>query len=333
MNPISSAVAALCAAVCLPCQQTLTAHPQNTLTGGNGNFSPFGVFSTGNGAEGHTQFLVPAQELPAIGAVLVGIELAALVPGTVDYASLQISASPTTATSLSMTFASNVVNPATVVLPAGPLQATFSTSAWTRIDFPTPYGHDGTSALVLDIQKVAQPIGGSFQFVTHLKNALPPRTDRPQMVYAFSNPGGGGSTATTAFANDEPISFRLVWLGTPTLRNQSDAGMFGGLQYAVGTTVTLTTQGSPGFLWALAAGAAFFTPGIPVPGITGEFRLNGPVVFAAGLLDVQGLGSTGIAIPNNPMLVGLYLAYQGGTIDPSTGQIVLTNGTDHFVNM
>lgn len=332
MHLASFAVAALCAAVCLTAQSpTLTAHPQETLTGGNGNFAPFGVFSTGSGAEARTQLLVPADELPGPGAALTGIELTALVGGTVDYQSLQITAAPTTATSLSSTFAANLGASQTVVLQATGLVVAHSTTAWVRIDFTQPYVHDGQSALVLDIRKVTQPIGGSFQFVSTRKNSQPPRVDRPPMVYAFGNPGSGGSNATAAFASDDAIGFRLVWLGTPTVRNRSDTGASGS-QYGLGGAVLLTVQGDPGFLWVLAAGSGFLQPGLIVPGLQGTFRLNGPVPFASGLLDLTGIGTATVAIPNTPSLVGFYLVYQAATVDPATGAIALTNGTDHFVN-
>lgn len=332
MHLVSLAVATLGVAVCASAQQpTLTAHPQETLTGGAGNYSPFGVFSTGSGAEARTQLLVPADELPGPGTALVGIELTALVGGTVDYQSLQITAAPTTATSLASSFAANLTGTQTVVLQATGLAVAYSTTAWVRIDFTQPYVHDGQSALVLDIKKVAQPVGGSFQFVSIRKNSQPVRVDRPRMVYAFGNPGSGASNATAAFADDDAIGFRLVWLGTPTVRNRSDTGASGN-QYNVGGSVLLTVQGDPGFLWVLAAATGFLQPGLVVPGLSGTFRLNGPVPFASGLLDPTGIGTATVAIPNTPSLAGSYLVYQGATVDPATGAIALTNGTDHFVN-
>jgi hypothetical protein len=310
--------------------QLPTAHPQDTLQGGGGNFAPFGVFSTGSGAEGRTQILVPANELPATPAVLTGIELLALIGGTVDYASLQIEASPTPATSLSLSFAANVVATPTVVLQATSLQVAHSTTAWVAIQFTQPYVHDGTSALLLEIQKVVQT-APSYTFVTTKKTSSPARTDRPQMVYVFGGPGSGQATATSAFANDEPISFRLLWTATPTLRNRGDGGTSGN-QYNIGGSVVLTTQGSPGSFWVLAAGTGFLSPAVVIPGIQGELRLDGAIVFAGGLLDAAGQGLHTVSIPNVAGLVGIYLPYQAATVDPSSGAIVLTNGTDHFVN-
>ncbi len=332
MRTLRLVAAAMAAAVPALAQQTnVTAHPQTSLLAGGGNFSPFGVFSTGAGAEARTQILVPADELPGTGALLVGIELNALVGGTVDYASLTIEASPTTASSLSMTFASNVVAPPTTVLQATSLSVVHSTTAWVPIAFRTPYVHDGFSALLLDIQKIVQAPSSSFPFVTTSKNASPPRVDRPQMVYTFGGPGSGQSTATTATSNDEPISFRLVWQNTPTLYNRSDANATG-TQYALGSSVDFTLRGDPNALWALGIGTGFLPGGVVIPGFLGTFRLANALVLSAGLCDANGTGTTALTIPNQPSAVGFYLTYQGASIDPTTATIWLTNGTDHFVN-
>ena len=83
-------------AALLPSQQiSRTAHPQATLQNGNGNASPFGIFTGGGAAEARVQFLIPKDELPSTPALLTGLELHALVGGTVDYASLVITAMPT----------------------------------------------------------------------------------------------------------------------------------------------------------------------------------------------------------------------------------------------
>jgi hypothetical protein len=329
MHPVHVLTVSFFAASFAPSQQGSTAHPQDTLTGGGGNFAPLGVFSTGAGAEARTHILVPKDELPGAGALLTGMEVLSLLGGTVDYAALQIVAMPTPATALSSTFAANLVGTPTVVLSTA-LQVAHSTTAWVPIQFTQPYVHDGTSALLLEIQKVVQP-AASYTFVSTKKTSSPPRLDRPAMVYAFGGPGSGQSTAVSGSGNDEPISFRLVWSNTPTLKNRSDPGVSGN-QYNVGGTVVLTTQGSPGHFWVLAAGTGFLTPAVVIPGVQGSLRANGAVLFAGGLLDANGEGQQTVAVPNAPSLVGFYLVYQAATVEPSTGAIVLTNGTDHFVN-
>jgi hypothetical protein len=328
-------LAAAALAAVLPAQQTTrTAHPQETLQNGIANFAPFGIFSTGAGAEARAQFLIPKDELPSQPALLTGIELHALVGGTVGYASLQITAMPTTATSLSTTYAANLTGPTTVVLQANGLQVAWSTTSWVGIPFTQAYLHDGSSALLLDVVKVvAAPTGGtSYPFVTMTSSSAPVRNDRPQMVYNSGAPGSGAAGATSAFASTDPVSMRFTWSGTPTIRNRSDTGSIGGNQYAIGGTVTFTLDGQPGELWLLAAAYGFLPNAIAIPGLSGSLRLNGPVLFASGLLGAGGSASQLVNIPSQPALAGLFLAYQGATVDAATGSIALTNGSDHFIN-
>ncbi|MEO6597843.1 MAG: hypothetical protein ABIP94_24115, partial [Planctomycetota bacterium] len=331
MQQLLAIAVALSAVSLLPAQQTnLTAHPQESVQSGNANYSPFGVFSTGSGAEARAHILVPANELPGPGAVLTGIELCVLTSGTVTYASLEISASPTPATSLSNTFANNIVGTPTVVLQATSLQVAYSSAAWVGIQFTQPYVHDGVSALLLDVKKVVQQ-APTYQFVTMNKTSYPPRNDRPQMAYVFGGPGSGQNNALTATSMDSPISFRLLWSGMPTLRNRADTGASGN-NYNIGGSTVMTVAGDPGDLWVLAAGVGFLPSPVAIPGIAGTFRLNGPVVYAGGVLDAAGQGVLAANLPNNPSVVGFYLVHQAATVDVGTGAIVLTNGMDHFVN-
>lgn len=308
----------------------LTAHPQETLQNGNGNLVPFGVLSTGSFGEGHTMFLVPKDELPSFPAILWGIEIHGQASATIDYASLTLNLGPTTATTLVPTFASNFPTTPTTVLQATNLQVNYLSNAWVQIPFTQPYVHDGVSALVIEIQKVVQT-AASYPFMTMSTSSSPSRTDRPNMVYAFGTPGSGASTALTGPYAANPLSFRLVWAGTPTLRNRGDIGTSSN-QYNVGGSVTLTMNGPASNLYVLAAATGFLPAAVPIPGITGDLRLNGAVVFDGGLLDPAGVATYLFSIPNNPALVGFYITYQGAAIDPVTGGITLTNGTDHFVN-
>src|SRR5262247_1463641 len=112
-------------------QINLTAHPQDTVQNGSANFSPLGCFNTGAGAEARSQLLVPADELPAAGAVLMGMEVQVLSPGSLTYTSLQIDVCPTSATSLTTSFAANLTGYQQTVLQATSLTVNYATSAWT----------------------------------------------------------------------------------------------------------------------------------------------------------------------------------------------------------
>ncbi len=310
--------------------QNLTAHPQETLQGTSGNVVPFGV-GFGSSVESRTQLLVPKNELPAVPAVLIGIELQGLLPASVQFSSLQIDVAPTAASTLFPTLDGNLPVPPTTVLPAGPWSINFSTTAWVAIPFPVPYVHDGQSALVLDIRKIVN-VAGSAPLSGCSAVTTPMRTDRPRMIFANGNAGSGASQATVATVPPQnPISFRLRWLGTPILRNRSDAATSGNY-HGLGGSATLKVQDNPGALWVLAADSSFLPTGVVLPAISGELRLPNPNLFAAGQLDASGLGSYVLPIPNDPSLIGSYLALQAATIDPTTLTILLTNGTDLFVN-
>ena len=331
MHPLTIALSVVATTTLLAAQSTaLTAHPQETLQNGNGNLVPFGVLNSGSFGEGRSMFLVPKDELPSQPALLVGMEIHCQGNVTLDYASLTINCGPTTATTLTSTFAANFPSTPTPVLQATSLQVTYASNAWTPIPFTTPYVHDGQSALVIEVQKLLQT-AATYPFATMSTSSSPPRNDRPNMVYTFSTPGGGASQSPTGSYQANALSFRLQWQATPTLRNLSNVGTSGN-QYNVGGQVTLTMQGSPSHLYVLAAATSFLPVALPLPGFGGALRLNNPLVFTGGLLDPNGVGTFVFPLPNDPSLAGYYLTYQGADIDGATGFITLTNGTDHFVN-
>lgn len=306
-----------------------TAHPQDTLQNTNGNLAPFGVHSTGFAGEARVHLLVPRDELPGPGAVLWGIELHCTLAGTVDYASLAIRVGATPATSLAMDFASNLPPLTLDVLPAGPRSIAWSTADWVTLPFPQPYLHDGTSALLIEIQKLVQP-AGSYPFVRMTTAGSPARPDRPAMVFAFNYPGSGVSNAALATASTAPVSFRLRWNNAPTLRLRSDPGASGN-QFALGEDVAVLLQGDPGALWVLAAGSGMQPMALSIPGVAGPLRLLTPVVFASGALDGTGDGAHTVRMPTSPALVGFYLTYQAAMVS-AVGQITLTNASDQFLN-
>jgi hypothetical protein len=273
--------------------------------------------------------LVPRDELPSAPATLAGIEVHCQSPATVQYASLTIRCAPTAATALQHTFASNYAVTPVTVLAANGLTVGYTSTGWTPIVFPSPYVHDGASALLLDVQKVVQ--GPPWPDATMSSSSSPPRLDRPDMIYALGGPGSGAASASNAAVVAPALSFRLLWLGTPTIRNRADPGPTG-WQYGLGSTVAVTTNGPPGHLFVLAAALDFLPAQVAIPGIGGALRLNGPVPYVTGLLDGAGDAAFAFGIPVNPVLVGFRLAHQGAVVDPATIAVTLTNGMDHFVN-
>jgi hypothetical protein len=310
--------------------QQLTAHPQETLQNNTGNVVPFGVLPAGNFAEGRTHILVPKDELPSQPAVLTGIEIQPTATANVDYTQLDVSVGPFVGTSLAGTFANNITVPLTPMLPTGPLTIAWTNGAWTPLPTTGIYVHDGSSAMLIEIVKVVQN-SSTLPFMGSNSSSSPPRTDRPAMAYAFGFPGSGASTATNANVFANQILYRLVWTAQPTLRHRQDQGSSQN-QYALGSTVDLTVSGPAGHLFVLAADVGFLPQQAPIPGIGGALRLAGPVVFAGGLLGAGGEAVQQVGLPLQTAFIGFYLTYQAAVVDPATGGITLTNGTDHFVN-
>lgn len=309
----------------------LTAHPQDLTLTNAGAVVPLGSWSNGSTfGEGHTMILVPKHELPCFPTLLLGIEVVGSTTSPLTYASLRMHVGPTTATSLQSTFALNHQVAPTQVLNATNLTVSYTGFSWTPIPFTQPYQHDGTSAMVIEIQKVVQYVGG-MPIMMMTGSGLPPRTDRPDMIYAVGDTYSGASQAVSATVTSDAMSFRLRWANTPTLRHLSNVP-YGTPQYALGSWVTLTLNGPPGHFYLMSAAPSFLPVAAPIPGVLGELRLDGPSTFSSGLLDANGAGTYQLIIPWNAALVGLYLAYQGATVDPVNLGIELTNGMDHFVN-
>jgi hypothetical protein len=308
----------------------LTAHPQETLQNSSGNFAPFGVLPGGVGAEARTMLLLPREEVPTLPAVLTAIEVACPTNAVVDYAALEIYLAATPATGLNLAFAPNYQQPPWPALQTANLTVNY-TAGWTRIPLSNPYPFPGNANMTLEIRKVVQPGAGGFPFATMATSSSPPRVDRPPMTLVFGNPGSGASTTPFGAAYTTSLAIRLVWDGVPTLRHRSNVGTSGN-QYALGGSVDLTIATQPGQFYVLCAGSTYLSPGLPLPGINGELRLNGFTAFASGFVGPSGADSVMLTIPNNLALVGVFLAYQAATYDLAAQSFTLTNCSDHFVN-
>ncbi|HLQ36842.1 MAG TPA: hypothetical protein VK348_03510 [Planctomycetota bacterium] len=300
-------------AAALGAQITTTAYAQDSTRGNAGNFVPLGRLSTGLFAEGRSQILIPPQFLPVVNSMLVGIAASgsdsAHAPATITYASLKITVSPTTATSLSATFANNLPAPS-VLLDVANLTLSYQSDSWTVIPFTTGFVYDGTSALVIDIQKVANAPAD----VTHVTVQSSNRTDLPRMINALGTAGSGAHLATTATVTTNfPLSMQLRWNGlfgttVPTLKLKSD-NLGNGNQFALGRTIDVTVQGAPGAVYVNQEGLSLFNPPHALPPVVGRYWVNG-ITLNVGTLPASGQSTLTQPIPANPALVGLHLVYQ-----------------------
>jgi hypothetical protein len=306
---------------------TATAHPQDTTQNSNGNLVPFGCLNGTTFTDGHCQVLIRGLELPGPGAVLTGMEVHCQGTLALTYSSLNISVSATTATSLGSNFASNLPVPQTLLTGTN-VTVNYVSNAFASIPLTGFYVHDGTSSLVLDIQKVVNP--ATAQFATMSTTSNPPRNDLPSMAYAFGGPGSGASLATTATTFAPPLSVRLLWLGVPTIHLLANPAPSGN-QYGLGSTITLTTEAAPGSVAINFLSTAFLSPFQALPPVVGEWRVQG-ITLNVAVVPGSGAVTLPINVPNATNLVGLHLCYQSGAIDPTGSIAQFTNATDHVIN-
>lgn len=320
----------------LAAQIQTTAYVNQSTGGGYGHVAALGCSPTGLFAESHAQVLIPARYLPGPGAILLGMgALGSSSSGTntvLDYASLRVAVSPTTATSLISAFAGNLPLPH-VVLPATALRVDWQANAFTPITFVNTYTHDGQSSLVVDIQKVVRPIGDAG--MKSVQNAR--RADLPRMIAAFGATGSGANTAVLATSTDNPpLSLELRWAGAngttvPTVKLKSDAAAPLFPQFAIGRPLDLTVEAAPGSLAVSMVSLSLATPAVTFPGVVGSFWLQAPVTLEIASMDVTGSRTLHQTIPAEPALVNLYLGYQALVAEP-TGTWRFTNVADCFVN-
>ena len=320
----------------LASQVQTTAYVQESTVGAYGNVGPLGCLATGALAEAHSQILIPARYLPGPGAVLLGLAaLGASSSGTnttLTYSSLRITISRTAATSLNANFASNLPAPQ-VLLNVTNLTVNWQANAFTPITFVNSYSHDGTSSLVIDIQKVVSPVGDAS--MKTIQNAR--RTDLPRMINALGGVGSGAHAAVNAtVTTNSPLSLQLRWAGpagqfTPTVKLKSDPATPLNSQFAIGRTMDITVQGAPGGFFVNLESLSLQNTPIAIAGVLGGFWLGSSVTLNLGLLPPNGQSTLTQTIPNNASFVGLLLAFQSVVAEQPLVLWRLTNVADAII--
>lgn len=305
--------------------QNRTAHPQETLTTLSNTSVPLGV-SGASFAEARTQLLIRAVELPGPGAVLLGIEAHGQSVTSINYLDLDITVSPTSATALGNVFASNLPAPQ-VVFSATNHTITWN-GQWTGIPLTTPYIHDGTSALVIDIQKIVDPAIPAFQTCSIVGGL--PRSDLPPMAVVFGSPGSGAARATSTQSFSYPVALRLVWAASPTIRLLSDRMGLTQSDFPLGGRITHSVSGIPNDLFVNLVGQAFQPPA-NLPPALGSWHVAG-VTMNLGIVPTTGVAVTTVPIPVDTRLVGQYFTWQSLVIAPGLTGAWFTNATDNFIN-
>jgi hypothetical protein len=211
---------------------------------------------------------------------------------------------------------------------ASNLTVTWTANAWTTIPFTTTYVHDGSSNLVIEIQKVVSPVGDATMRTVQNTG----RTDLPRMINALGGAGSGAHTAANATVTTNwPLSVQLRWGGyfgttVPTVRLRSDNGGAANNQFAIGTTITHTVQGAPGALFVNLQSLGLIAPQ-PLPPVVGLQHVAG-ITVNVGLLPTGGTSTFGWVVPADPGLVGLYSAFQSLVAPVPFAQLYFSNVAD-----
>jgi hypothetical protein len=311
LRPCVALVLSLCGSAAA---QNYTAYPIDALHGFFGHWTPFGILGGGSGGadESRSQHLIPAAFLPSTGSVLMGIEVSPHVTGTVPYVSLAIHAGHTTATTLSNTFATNLPSPQTVYSVSNHSIAWNSTAVWYPVTFQTPFIYDGTSNLVIEIQKVVDRANNpTLGTMSHQMSNLPMRSDLPHPLFRDGTAGSGASQAATGtIYSGPPLLMRLRWTTERTLTIDSTRGTTGDY-FRLGATLGLHAQGMPGEAFVdLFDGGLAATP-LALPPVVGWYWLPPRfLILGSGVIGASGVGDLLLTIPSQPELVGSHLYFQ-----------------------
>ena len=309
------------------------AYPLDSLHGVRGQIIPLGSSTSSNFDEGRSQILIPARFLPSPGGSVVGIEVAPHVTGSVNYVRLAMSMGHTTASSLTTTFATNLPSPTLVYGQTNFIVNYPSRTTWETFMFATAFNYDGTSNVVIEIQK---ELDGNLpkSTVSHQTSFAPDRTDLPSPLVAFSAGGGGAYTAITGsiFGASSRLMVRLLFQNNATLTIEGTRGGTSQDYFALGTTATVRMRGNTGDSYVLAFDVGLGLGPVPIPSVNGLFYLGFPNVLLSGAPTVGGVGTVPVPIPNAAPLVGTQFYFQAGRIDgASPPNVDLTNIVDAIV--
>lgn len=309
--------------------QTYTAYSVDALHGSFGHWAFFGVLSTGNSDECRAQMLIPAAFLPAAGGAIVAIEVSPHVEGTITYQRLDLQFGTCPTPVLGTDMDANLPAPQTVYsAPPGTTITWASRQLWQRIDLQIPYIHLPGTDVVFESRRVIQRPATAAITVSHQMSNGPQRRDLPRPVWAEGGPGSGRADQRTGSMYSGPHQLiRLVFAGAPTLTITGPR--VGGTQFRIGQSLTITTRGNPGELFAHAIDTSLSAVPIAIPQVGGFLFLT-PfcAVVSIGGLDAGGLGAQTIQIPGDPGLVGLQAYFQAVT---GSASFLWTNAVDMIV--
>jgi len=275
--------------------------PDNSPSSGSGTNSwPFKTYS-----DWRYQMLIPAKLLGGHPTQIVDMGIAPSTGAAFTASTFQVRFAHTLATSLSMTFATNLVNPTTMY--DGPIAFTATTNQWSPIGLTGAFNYDGSSSLVVEVR-----------YKSGSKNVRVWTSTQLERAYTHSGNSNDPYNATTAITPvPGPFMGMKVHLKTrDSLLIASGTGKLGtaidfilkspadpGLPYQVGTSLGK----GPTPIGTRQLGLSL--DDLLVVSVGGLL----PPVFRSynGFLDSKGEGTAKLNIINYPLLVGtrLYTAY------------------------
>jgi len=314
--------------------QNHVSYPQDSTTGGNGNNIAFGVSTGASLDEGRYQQLIPRTYLPSTGAAIIGVEVVsmALFQHNLTLQSLQVTLSHDNRTQLDPNAGTNLPSPV-VVLAAQNTVLNYTPGQWAAIPFTTPFVYDGTSDLVIDVQKIfnrnvapAPPPGGSSMS----RAAHPGRPDLPVSRWAFGSFGSGAANAPLLNFFGDPLILRLQVGSAPTTVLRGDRVSNGNF-FAIGNPFDVEIRAQPSQLFGVFVSTSFSAP-TPFPPVGGLLYLAGPQTLKIATTGPSGIDTTVVTLPSNPGLVGTHLTWQSAVVSTSGTSVLFTCATDLFVN-
>lgn len=326
-RPVSSAVWLFALAATLVAQGTThVAYPQDSTTWTNTNLVPLGQDPATTGHEARAQMVIPRCFLPSTGGQIVGIEVIAGTPKTVNYSSLTLSldhlVSATPFPILATTFAANLAAPIPVFrLTNQPI--TYPGGAWYRLTFQQPFQYNGQDHLVLDFVKYIP----SYTSGLGMASLNGERTDLPPLLTAAGYFGSGAATRSVGANASFPLRIRLVFAGT-TPTTVISSPIVGGVYWGIGTNIVVATHGAPSANVVQAIDLA--PPGLggrptplSLPSLTGVGWLQlGPASlvfpFPAVVMPPTGVLLANLTIPYDPALRGLTVVFQSIVCSPTS---------------
>jgi len=313
-------------------------YPQATVTHSTGSAVPMGSDANAQFVESRFQQLIPSPYVPKQSSwvtLINKIGFVAQASGLVDYASLKITMSFTSANALSDDFDKNLPKPC-VVLDVKNVRFHWQARAWTWIELSPAMFLDDERNLVIDIRKIAKPLASGT--VTMATSGNPGRTDLPACKYAV---GKGASTSTRATHTMKgPLMMRFYVDGAPTLSIRSDRLTTGNKNvFASGGTIQLELNNKrltpSNYRYLLLVGSKFHAPRA-IPGV--GTMLVSPLVEMMGKQAILGPTTLQFRIPKLAGLVGSKFVFQALVdtthyygLHPPTRTLSFTNGVDCII--